>query len=77
MACYPLTMLCLLHCVPGAHSVVFSVELFPRDFTDAPDDGRRFWKLLPIPLFFLSVPIYCTSEWGDLSVKLIQSLELC
>lgn len=66
-------MLASLCLVPGAHLVIFSGELFPRDFTDAHAVGSRFWKLLPTPLFFLSVPL-SKSEWDNLSVKLIQSL---
>lgn len=72
---FTLASLCL---VPGAHSVMFSVELFPRDVTDACAVGSTVWKLLPTSIiFFLSVPLFSTSEWDDLSVELIQALELC
>lgn len=36
-----------------------------------------FGNCFPLAYFFLSVPIFSTSEWDDLSVKLIQALELC
>lgn len=56
--------LCLL---PGACSGMLSVQLFPRDFTDAHAVGSRLWKLLPTCFFFfLSLS---TSQWADLSVK--------
>lgn len=36
-----------------------------------------FGNCFPLPYFFPSVPLFSTTEWDNLSVKLIQAFELC
>lgn len=79
MACYPLTILCLLHCawcrahVQWCSQWSFFLEIFLMPMLLVAGFGNCF----PLAYFFRSVPLFSASEWDDLSVKLIQALELC